>query len=152
MKRFAKQIRNTLKDAKIVRVDHRPNGDDRVGRCWYNSLDFYHNNPNSRIVCGYIIYPADERSRRPDADAIIIAHYWNRINGEYVETGPHNPQLDQGTYIVCRDQWVTPTDQGSWITSQDVVYYCQKRGLSSATQQEVELIRSGQDQWNQVYG
>tara|TARA_E500000318_G_scaffold109904_2_gene124009 strand:+ start:339 stop:797 length:459 start_codon:yes stop_codon:yes gene_type:complete len=151
MKRFAKQIRHLLNDAKIVKVDHRPNGDDRVSRCWYNSLEFYKQHPNSRIVCGYIIYPADERSFRPDADAMMIPHYWNRLNGEYVETGPHDPQLDGGTYIVCRDQWVTPTDQAKWITLQDINYYCQTRGISPLTQQEANRVSEEQKELNKQY-
>lgn len=104
MKRLAKKFVQQTPNSKIVRVDCTNTAP--VGHCWENAKK-HSKETGSRIVNGWIVMPGD-RCLRDDAIGTLCKHYWNKLNGRYIDTT--DVKFNDGTYVLykedCRGFWL----------------------------------------------
>ena len=82
MKSLAKKIVQQTPNTKIVRVTNTQTAP--VGECWFNALQ-HSKETGSRIVNGWLVMPGDN-CLRDDAVGTLCKHYWNKLNGRYIDT------------------------------------------------------------------
>ena len=111
MKSLAKKMVQHTPNTKIVRVDNT--GTAPTGQCWINANQ-HSKETGSRIVNGWIIMPGD-RCLRDDAIGTMCKHYWNKLNGRYIDTT--NIPFNEGTYVLYKEDCV-----GFWLQHNDFQY------------------------------
>ena len=111
MKSLAKKFVKQTANAKIVRVDNT--GTAPMGECW-NNAQRHSRDTGSKIVNGWIIHPGDH-SLRDDAIGTLCKHYWNRLNGRYIDTT--SIPFNDGTYVLYKEDC-----KGFWLKTDDFQY------------------------------
>lgn len=104
MKSLAKKFVQQTPNTKIVRVDNIKTSP--IGKCWENAKQ-HSKKTGSRIVNGWLIMPGD-RCLRDDAIGTMMKHYWNKLNGRYIDTT--DLKFNDGTYVLYKEDCV-----GFWL-------------------------------------
>lgn len=104
MKSGAKLLVRNTDNTKIVRVRNTAEGEPN--QCWANAMR-HSELTGSTVYCGWLVGDA-RQSLQPTKKAICVRHYWNRLNGTWVDTTPMS--FNDFTYVVKRD----PQNSG-WI-------------------------------------
>ena len=112
MKSLAKKFVHRTANTKIVRVDKTATAP--MGQCWNNALQ-HSKETGSRIVNGWIVMPGD-RCLRDDAVGTLCKHYWNRLNGRYIDTTC--TAFNDGTYVLYREDC-----KGFWLWDDTFQYF-----------------------------
>jgi hypothetical protein len=113
MKSNAKKFVQATENTKIVRVTNLQT--HPTGQCWENAKD-HSKATGSKIVNGWFIQPGD-RCLNKDALSTVAKHYWNKLNGRYIDTTSIPSDLN-GTYVLCKEQHL-----GYWLSNQDNFQY-----------------------------
>lgn len=105
MKSLAKKLVGLTPNTKIVRVEGLETSPQ--GQCWENAKQ-HSQDTGSKIVNGWIVMPGDF-CLRDDAIGIFCKHYWNKLNGRYVDTTMHFP-FNDFTYVLNKEDCI-----GFWL-------------------------------------
>ena len=142
MKTIAKRI-DWQCDHKIITrmqfISHRNNPKYFVtGKCFTNALKVCDILPDAKIVAGWLVAPCDAHSLRPEYDAMIIKHYWNRYRGQHIDATPMNRH--GVTWVWNRDHAVDYT-YSTWLLEDDFKYWHHQWGTDTLTHHESTQIQ-----------
>ena len=110
MKSLAKKLVRH-RPSKIVRVDNIQT--HLLGRCLENAVN-HHKETGSKIVWGWLVMPSTG-SLRPETDGMMFKHFWNKLNGRYIDTTAI--PINDGTYVLSKE------DEDTWRASYKATEY-----------------------------
>jgi hypothetical protein len=112
MHSLAKKIVRIKPNTKIVRVENTATSP--MGHCWANAVE-HSNATGSKIVNGWLVMPGDN-CLRDDAIGTFAKHYWNKLNGRYIDT-TYFHLFNDATYVLYKEDCI-----GNWLADDSFQY------------------------------